>query len=302
MISPASLPVAHSLPAYGKLGASVEHMPWSPTYTTVWGFHHRLALNMRGLPYRTVWVDFADITPHCISIGAEPTQFTTFLGDNSKRPLYTFPVIHDPATGATVSDSFKIIRYLDMTYPLHRHPKIPAVLGDSKLSFVPEGTEVLQVVFDELWFEKVVMKLYPGFLLHFADQCTSARAREKFRRSREEVIGVKLEAICPNAEARAQHWKNTLEGLKLVAGWLDTRMSKVEGRRRFVMGEKFSWADLVIGNTFLMVRRLWGESAEWMELMEVDGGRWKDIIDVLTIWEYVDEEAKKTLKDWPVEN
>lgn len=71
-----------------------------------------MVLNYKRLPYKTVWVDFADVQPLSKQISAPPT---TTYSDGS--PRYTLPTIHDPNTGRTVSDTFEIARYLDEQYP-----------------------------------------------------------------------------------------------------------------------------------------------------------------------------------------
>ncbi|ETW81324.1 hypothetical protein HETIRDRAFT_426785 [Heterobasidion irregulare TC 32-1] len=70
---------------------------------------HRFALNMKALPYKTVWVEYPDIAGIREKLGAGPS------GTRADEPLYTMPVIQDLATGAVVVDSFKIVQYLDTT-------------------------------------------------------------------------------------------------------------------------------------------------------------------------------------------
>lgn len=204
-------------------------------------------------------------------------------------------MIHDPATGVTISDSFKIARYLDKTYPSHVNLTLGGLysnLGDS-LTIVPEGTAALQMVFEQMWAEKVLKNLFPMLVTYIFDLGATARARDLFRKTREEGFGKKLEDMCP-AEARPEAWKKVLEGLKQVGVWLD-----MEGHGDFVMGEKLSWGDVVIGNWLLFIRRLWGgDNSEWKELMGFDEGRWKQYFDFFVRFEYVDEEGVATLGKW----
>ena len=62
------------------------------------------------------WVEFPDTAPRMKEIGARATRY-------DGRDIYTLPVLHDPNTGALVSDSFDIAMYLDKTYP--EKPVIP---------------------------------------------------------------------------------------------------------------------------------------------------------------------------------
>jgi hypothetical protein len=88
----------------------------------------RLALNYKKVPYTTVWVENADIQTAMKEIGATPT---------AKRPTgedrCTLPTIRNPATGEVISDSAKIIAYLEEKYP--------------ERALIPQGTLEQQVAF-----------------------------------------------------------------------------------------------------------------------------------------------------------
>lgn len=248
----------------------------------------RLALNMKGIPYRTVWVDFADIPSHCESIGAPPTSHDPI--DGTKKKVYTFPVIYDPATNATVSESFNIAKYLDKTYPSYTNASVPA--GKSVL-FAPAGTTALQVAFEEMWTEKIIANLFPLLAVDIARSGATEKSRDYWRRSREERFGKKIEDLLP-PEARPVVWKKALAGFKQVGDWLGVNESG-----QFVMGETLSWGDVVMGSWLLMIRRMWGEdNDEWKELMSVDGGRWQKFFQAISVWNFVDEEALATLGQW----
>ncbi|KAI0475254.1 hypothetical protein GGR56DRAFT_645258 [Xylariaceae sp. FL0804] len=72
----------------------------------------RLAFNLKGVAYRTEWVEMPDITAVRERLGV-PANRT--LPDGT--PYQTLPAIQDPATGALVGDSFEIALYLDRAYP-----------------------------------------------------------------------------------------------------------------------------------------------------------------------------------------
>ncbi|KAK0452716.1 uncharacterized protein EV420DRAFT_1630370 [Desarmillaria tabescens] len=75
--------------------STVSNKAWSPN---VW--KARYVLNYKGLPYRTEWVDSPTSKP-----------------SDGVAPHYTLPLLHDHSTGASVSESAAIARYLDKTYP-----------------------------------------------------------------------------------------------------------------------------------------------------------------------------------------
>ncbi|KAG1841902.1 hypothetical protein DFJ58DRAFT_807280 [Suillus subalutaceus] len=92
----------------------------------------RFCLGHKGLPYEVIWVELCDIAATMKGIGASPTA-----GER-----YTVPVINDPNTGVTISDSHAIAKYLDETYP------------DKPL--IPHGTHVLVETFETLFLNTVM--------------------------------------------------------------------------------------------------------------------------------------------------
>lgn len=82
-------------------------LPTSPIFCV-----RKLALNIKGLTYRTVWVQMPDIEPACKEIGAKLTETKR---DGTSVP--TFPAIVVYETNTVVSDSLEIARYLDYQCP-----------------------------------------------------------------------------------------------------------------------------------------------------------------------------------------
>ncbi|KAM3452603.1 hypothetical protein MY3296_004341 [Beauveria thailandica] len=72
----------------------------------------RFALNFKQLPYVTTWVGMLDISRVRRSLGAPACRKFADGGD-----FYTLPVVQDPATDATVGDSYDIAVYLETQYP-----------------------------------------------------------------------------------------------------------------------------------------------------------------------------------------
>ncbi|KAF8500069.1 hypothetical protein JB92DRAFT_2980192 [Gautieria morchelliformis] len=109
------------------------------------------ALNYKGAPYKTVWIEYPEIEPTMRSIGAAPTKKKP---DGS--PWYTIPVIVDPSRTATsggptvVSDSFHIAEYLDETYST-----------PSTGPLFPPGTKALQQLFYDHFFTNVLLQSVP---------------------------------------------------------------------------------------------------------------------------------------------
>lgn len=218
----------------------------------------RYCLSVKGLKYKTIFIDIADIESVCIQLGTKPTG-TKF--DGSGRPRYTLPMINDPRQGHNhfISDSFKIAEYLDEVYP-----DTPRLL--------PQGTKSLQEAFIST-FEKNV-KLWP-ILVPAAHSHVSSRGQEFYRKLVEQFSEKKLEELSPPGPVRDGCWKQVKEWLDVVDGWLQ----KEDNNGPYVMGETMSFADIAVASVFTCARRLLGDSSEeWQELMRWNGGRWGRII------------------------
>ncbi len=90
----------------------------------------RYALNLKSMPYQTVYVELPDIEALAKKIGARP-----LVRSLSVSPFYTIPILQDDSTSAVVSDSAAIAAYLDRTYP------------SSGPVLIPVGTMTLQFAF-----------------------------------------------------------------------------------------------------------------------------------------------------------
>jgi hypothetical protein len=90
-------------------------------------------LNYKGLPYKTVWVELCDVAALYASHNAAPSNDSPSAAPHERC---TVPALHDPNTGKFVSDSFKISKYLDETYP--------------EKPLFPRGSLGLQYTFDQI--------------------------------------------------------------------------------------------------------------------------------------------------------
>ncbi|KAI0086966.1 glutathione transferase GTE1 [Irpex rosettiformis] len=223
---------------------------WSPNTWKV-----RFALNIKGLNYKTEWIEYPDIEAlyHKLNL---PAKY--FKKDGSS--YYCLPVIHDPSTNTTMLDSFDIIQYLDKTYPT-TPPLITDELAPLHAAFVHAALPTVQY---QLW--NIVTLAVSNHL--------NERSEEYYRRTREADKGKKLEDICTEKE-----WKETEEGFGTVLKWLDRGG---EGRELF-LGDKISFPDLQIVGWLLWAKVSLGEdSVGWERICGWHGGRWKKIHDRLT--------------------
>ncbi|KAI0754884.1 hypothetical protein C8Q80DRAFT_1247739 [Daedaleopsis nitida] len=241
----------------GKLEA------WSPnTWKT------RFCLNIKGIPYKTVWVEYPDIEPLCKKLGLQPVEQWP---DGS--PIYTLPVISDPNTDTVLIDSAPIARYLDKTYP--DGPRL-----------IPADADALIAAFEDAFWGafprgSIAPLVYPAVYWHTLRE----KSKPYFRRTREN-IGVNLAERTP--EERVQHWALLQKGMHKVAEWLEADGAK----KLLFMGDEvgITYADIIIAGLFMWFKKPFGEeSQEWKDMLSWDDGRWGRFMAAFEKYEAVDE-------------
>ncbi|KAJ7597745.1 hypothetical protein C8J56DRAFT_1012002 [Mycena floridula] len=211
----------------------------------------RLTLNYKGLPYRTVWLEYPEIKELSISLGAEST-ITLPNGDQ----VYTLPLIHDLSTGAVVSDSAKIAKYLDEQYP--ETPKV----------FAP-GTDGLYEAFLEAFMTVIYPPTWP-LLFPYFPKILNPPSLEYYRKTREPRLGKTLEGMRPGTEEeKVEQWKKAEVAFGKMAKWMPKDSLFIMG------GDKPTLPDFVIGAALVGYRLIFGaESEEWKLMEKFDDGRW----------------------------
>ncbi|KAK0457949.1 uncharacterized protein EV420DRAFT_1545510 [Desarmillaria tabescens] len=219
-------------------------LPSKATYApgTMMTWRTRYALNLKNLPYQTVYVELPDIEALAKRIGAAPTSTKS----NGVSHLYTIPIIQDDSTGAVVSDSAAIAAYLDKTYP------------SSGPVLLPTGTMTLQLAFADAVsdaFDHLRLPLFYSDLVVKTNARTAIYMREN------------LEA--PEGEERKRLWAITKEKL--------AKMNKCfeESEGDFVMGSEPCFSDTALCGFLWFMRRVVGEeSEEWKAFASWNEGRW----------------------------
>ncbi|KAG1735229.1 hypothetical protein EDB19DRAFT_1115190 [Suillus lakei] len=202
----------------------------------------RFCLGYKGLPHEIIWVEFCDIALTMKGIGASPTA-----GER-----YTLPVITDPNTGAVVSDSHAIAKYLDETYP--------------NKPLIPHGAHVLVQTFETL-FISTVLKPSSRLLMARTLEIQNEMSRELFIESRLKMFReTRWEDVAP-AEKTQQMWAALKKGLGVVDEWY------LKSGGRWIMGDIFSFADIVVVSWVAWWSAILNEQ-ERQEIHALHGGRW----------------------------
>jgi len=218
----------------------------------------RFTLNFKGIPYKTEWVEYPDIEPLCKKLGIPPTSKKA-----DGRDHYTLPAIHNPSTGAYVSDSILIAEYLEKTYP-----GTPQVF--------PHNTLALQTTFGQAFGDNI--GALRNFLVPAIYFKLNPQSQEYFRRTREESCGKAMEDITPKGEAAVEEWAQFRDGLGKVDAWY----AKNGGQGPFLLGKAPSWGDIVVGSCLVWLRITLGEdSSKWKDISSWNNGRWAGIVDAM---------------------
>ncbi|KAH6904516.1 hypothetical protein BKA70DRAFT_1154146 [Coprinopsis sp. MPI-PUGE-AT-0042] len=252
---------------------------WSPNTWKI-----RFCLNYKGLPYKTEWVEMADIpalyhkynTPAC----ARP--------DGSPEPYYCLPAILDvnPATGEEVmiADSIKIARYLDETYP--ETPKVLPVYDDASLkeqeTFAYKALLSMVPIYPNIFIAKPQM----GSPESHARICNirAGLLRKRFGPKYENIIS--LDEVTLSDEDRTESIHKLRESLENVGGAITDDGG--DGKVTWCFGDAISFADFALASALIWVRVVLGEeSEEWKAVIEWDGGKWKRFMARLEAYQAV---------------
>jgi glutathione S-transferase len=221
----------------------------------------RLALNIKGIKHQTVWVEFPEIEKRFKELGVPPSEI---LPDGT--PRYTVPAIHDPSTNTFISDSARIVEYLDRTYP-----ETPRII-------IP-GTTILNATLEWAW-RRTIFTLYPLLAPNVIAHMSPA-ASQKYEARFESRVNMSLQDFKNDKALHAKLWKDGEEAFTVANSWFKPS----DGGERlgpWIMGDKLSFSDLIVGSGLAYIASCSGEeSEEWKKFGTWNDERWKGL------WEQV---------------
>jgi glutathione S-transferase len=220
---------------------------------------YRYSLNIKKLPFETVWLEYPDIKGTLQKIGAKHTKL-----DADGQPLYTLPAIQDPNTGAVVAESFEIAKYLDKQYPDSGLPLLNGV--PSLHAAANQAIEESQKSRGRLGLPLTGHKLNPPSQAYWWP-------------SRAKRVGMPMSEYYPKGEELVKTWKELEEGFTKKLAWL-------EPGQAFISGSQPGFADCAIAGTLSWFKWLYGpDSAEWKNMVQWDGGRWAKFLEDMKVYE-----------------
>lgn len=223
-----------------------------------------MALNYKGVPYKTEWVEFPDIERLCKKIGVSPTG-----KKQDGTDYYSVPFITDSKTGAVVSHSWKIALYLEETYPA---PEFKALF--------PPNSHAMQHAFNETYGDRLnltLIKLIVAQQVRLLNPSSEAYYGEKVIK----LLGP-LDEIAPEGPKREALWATISQDLQPLAAAFD-RNGKDSV---FALGDTFSYADIILAAWFLWDKLLL-PAKEWERLQGLNDGRWGRLMKEFETYEIV---------------
>ncbi|KAI0137641.1 putative glutathione S-transferase [Hypoxylon sp. NC0597] len=181
----------------------------------------RFALNYKGIPYKTEWIEYPDIKPR-------------FQDHLPKKDLYTVPTIILP-DGTWVTDSSEIAKVLE-----EKHPE-PSLHLDSP--YLPKYAEQLVAVF------KLIGPVYvPGVYKRILNE----PSLDYFRTTREKWTGTTLEKYEESGgEGGEKAWKAAAPHLQNI-----TALLKENPDGPFFEGKTVGYVDFVHAAFLIFMRRI----------------------------------------------
>ncbi|KAK5138156.1 hypothetical protein LTR08_004851 [Meristemomyces frigidus] len=244
----------------------------------------RFALNYKGLPYRTHWVDMPSIATLRQTLGV-PANRT--LPDGT--PFHTLPLIHDAATNALLGDSFEIALYLETAYPSHPPLFRPSTTG---------LTAAFNAHVDALFTRFATLCTHAPFDPRVADAVgamfaarVGAMAAELQQRAGAQPGGVKVlvafeQALGELAKAY-RHTGGTTDYVWRAGGTGEAQRQRAptglgEGGP-FLDGDEPVYADFVVG-AWLKMMEASMSAEDWGCVRTWQGGLWGRVVDALDRW------------------
>lgn len=242
-----------------------------PTSPYTWRV--RLYLNFRALNYKTRWVPTAQIEATCISLGIPPTDTKP-----SGEPRYTLPAIIDYTRSSSeptiVSDSLRIIRYLENEYFAPSHVMFPSDFEPRQAEFKSFVDTQINALAGTLTLMDFYRAKPPGDRLHF-------RTRIEAR------FGVKFADL----ELKGSQRESTFDKLKDNFTSLLNLFGDGQEEGYLLSRDAISYPDFALGGSLMCMKTVSPEDA-WMRVSTWNGGKWNRYIQAFQRWVSVDEHPK----------
>lgn len=242
----------------------------------------RLALNFKGIPYQTKWVQVLDIRSLREELGV-PANRT--LPDGS--PLHTLPMIQDVNTGKIIGDSFEIALYLDSAFPdgpKLLHPRTAGLTATFNAHMDEVFTKHLGICTQTSFDPTIVQEVMAVFAKRFgveslADMQLSNEQREALFVSFEVALGELTKAYHHTGGTADRVWRTTGTAKEQTQRPPPGR----ENAALFLDSEEPSYADFIVG-AWLKHFQVGLKAEDWQRVCSWQDGRWGKLVAALDRW------------------
>ncbi|KAJ3518907.1 hypothetical protein NMY22_g13444 [Coprinellus aureogranulatus] len=231
-------------------------------------FTDRFALNIKGLEHKTEWLNFAKIDQQLKELNVPPSKIQP-----DGTPFYSVPAIYDPSTNTTISDSYRILKYLDETYPdtpqLCSHPD--ALTDDLiKPIFEPDWFLPISLMFHGIWGLVV-----PNIVNLASDEASGEKYRQKFLLR----TGMTVDSVQDPGKKRELLEKGRQNFTEVNAALEEIR-KEYGGEGPWLLGKDIKLPDLAIAGSLAWIASIMGEDSDlWRDIREWDDGKWAQFWD-----------------------
>lgn len=243
----------------------------------------RLALNLKGVPYQTQWVEMPDITAVREKLGV-PANRT--LPDGT--PYHTLPVIQDPTTGKLIGDSFEIALYLDNTYP-----DGPRLFRPNTIGLTAAFNGRVDGIFTrfaglctQMPFDPAVMAAV-GAIFAKRMPAIQAMANQQPQDQQGQASLASMEAALGELSKAYRHTGGTTDYFWRAGGTAKSQAQRPppgkETAGPFLDGDQPAYADLIVA-AWLKMFEISMPAADWQCVRGWHGGLWGRIVDALGEW------------------
>ncbi|KAL6720023.1 hypothetical protein ACLMJK_001944 [Lecanora helva] len=209
--------ILYDLPSKGRC-ACWSLNPWKP----------RLILNLKGIPYKTEWIEYPDLAPTLKAFGIPP---------NPEGSQYTSPTVR-------IGDKY-VMDSKNIAVELERHYPSPSLHLD--LPVLPKVQEIINTSFQSS-LRGVLMPKIPSKLL-------TPGSAPFWIAKREKEFGMPLPQL--EKETNVDNaWEKATPGMEALGALL-----KADGGP-FILGKVVSYADLIIVAALHCIRRVGEENYE----------------------------------------
>ncbi|CAK3950952.1 related to glutathione S-transferase [Lecanosticta acicola] len=224
--------ILYDLPSKGR-SACWSLNPWKA----------RLALNYKGVPYKTEWVEYPDLAPKFKALGIPPNSPET-----NPNAEYSSPAIKLP-DGRYIMDSLAAARELEQLQPspsLHIH-------GNDYANRTQEAVG------------QIMKGLAPIAMPRIPERLLNPSSAEYFHTTREKRFGMPLSELAQSDKAGERAWSTAEPGFGAVKALLVEN-----GNGPYIQGGEPSFADFVLAGFWRFMERLDTGGDLYGRIMEID--------------------------------